>query len=178
PAWRFGAAKGNLTSAKAMAWENPPDIPGKPLPLITRHQVGKGAVIVTLMPNLLGQDERAHPALAYLMNGLTAGLLPVEVRLANGARPRGEIMHQINKAKEGYLVTLVSCRGIDKTQTGLARVDRTAYVDVVLRTRAAVKSAREYTQPRDLPLTSDKDHKVVRLRIHPGDVQVVSLVTK
>ena len=87
-------------------------------------------------------------------------------------------MYQLNKTKEGYLVTLVSCRGIDKTQTGLARVDRTAYVDVVLRTPLAVNSAREYTQPRDLAVTSDKDCREVRLRVHPGDVQVVSLLTK
>src|SRR5262249_45566659 len=42
-------------------------------PLITRQKVGEGAVIVTLCPRMLGQDERAHPALPYLMNGLTAG---------------------------------------------------------------------------------------------------------
>src|SRR5207249_10218695 len=79
------------------------------LPLIIRHDVGAGAVIVTTVPHLLGQDERAHPALPYLLNGLTAGLLPVEVRLASGARPRGEVMYQLNKTNEGYVVTLVSC---------------------------------------------------------------------
>ena len=51
------------------------------VPLITRHKVGEGAVILTLCPRMLGLDERAHPALPYLMNGLTRDLLPVEVRL-------------------------------------------------------------------------------------------------
>src|SRR5207247_5994775 len=104
--------------------------------------------------------------------------LPVEVRLANGERPRGEIMYQINKTKDGYLVTLVNCRGIDKTQTGLARVDRRAYVDVLLRMSPDARSAREYTQPRDLPIRSGKDRREVQLRVHPGDVQAVGVVLK
>jgi len=43
--------------------------------------------VTVLVPRGLGLDERAHPVLPYLMNGLTAGLLPVEVRLPNGDRP-------------------------------------------------------------------------------------------
>jgi hypothetical protein len=54
----------------------------KYFPLITRHKVGAGAVIVTLMPNSMGLDERLHPAIPYLLNGLTQKLLPIEVRLA------------------------------------------------------------------------------------------------
>ena len=40
-------------------------------PLITRHKVGAGSVVLTLVPHMLGLDERAHPALPWLMNGLT-----------------------------------------------------------------------------------------------------------
>jgi hypothetical protein len=148
------------------------------VPLILRHEVGAGAVIVTLVPHMLGHDERAHPALPFLLNGLTADLMPLEVRLANGERPRGEIMYQVNKTKDGYLVALVNCQGIDKTQTGLARVDRRAFVDVVLRTPWAVKSAREYTQPRDLTAEAADKGSVIRVRVHPGDVQVVHLAAK
>ena len=39
-------------------------------------------VIVTLVPRLLGQDDRAHPMTGWLMNGLTDRLVPVEVRRA------------------------------------------------------------------------------------------------
>ena len=35
------------------------------------------------------------------MNGLTHDLLPVEVRLADGKRPSGEIMYQVNRTKDG-----------------------------------------------------------------------------
>jgi len=147
-------------------------------PLLTRHQVGQGAVIVTLVPRLLGQDERAHPALPFLMNGITAGLLPVEVRLADGKRPAGEIMFQINKTKEGYLVMLMNQRGIDKTQTGIARVDRRAFVDVTLTCKFPLHSAKEYTDPRDLEIVATKTAATVTLRVHPGDVQVVALTAK
>ncbi len=168
----FEVAEVELTGAKPLAWA----IQGeKKVPLITRHQVGPGAVIVTLVPRLIGQDERAHPSLPYLMNGLTEGLLPVEVRLANGARPQGEIMYQVNKTTDGLLVALFNQRGIDKTQTGIARVDRRQFVDVVIRSRWPVKSAREYTEPRDLSLGRAGDAAEIRIRVHAGDVQVVGL---
>jgi hypothetical protein len=172
PATPFEVSLAELAGARALAWAGPK------VPLLTRHAVGEGALILSLVPNLLGQDERAHPALPFLLNGLTAGLLPIEVRLAKGERPAGEIMYQLNKTKDGFLVMLMNNRGVDKTQSGVARVDRRAFVDVELRATVPVKSAREYTQPRDLEIAKDKDAAVVKLRVHPGDVQVVHLTTR
>src|SRR5205814_1359629 len=83
----------------------------KQLPLVVRNKVGDGAVITILVPRGLGIDERAHPVLPYLMNSLTAGLLPVEVRLPSGARPSGEVMYQVNRTKDGFLVALFNNRG-------------------------------------------------------------------
>ena len=59
-----------------------------------------------------------------------------------------------------------------------ARVDRRAFVDLVVRTALPVKSAKEYTGPRDLTPSKGKDGTEVRVRVHPGDVQVVYLVTR
>jgi len=156
-----------LAGAKVLAWADPQ------VPLITRRSVGAGALIVTLMPHLVGLDERAHPSLPWLMNGLTEGLLPIDVRMADGKRPMGEVQYSVNKTKDGYLVALFNHRGIDKTQTGIARVNRRAYADIVVRTALPVKSAREYTGPRDLELQRTKDTTEVRLRVPVGDVQVV-----
>ena len=39
--------------------------------------VGAGAVILTLVPHNVGLDERAHPVLPWLMNGLTESLVPL-----------------------------------------------------------------------------------------------------
>ncbi len=169
PATPFDVAEVQLEGATVLAWASPRR------PLVTRHAIGAGAVLVALAPRLLGQDERAHPVLPFLLNGLTTGLLPVEVRRSDGSPLRGEVMYQVNKTKDGYLVMLVNNRGVDKTQNGVARVDRRAWVDVVVRTRLAVMAAREYTEPRDLTVAAGMDGAEVRLRVHPGDVQVVYL---
>ncbi|MBI4026474.1 MAG: hypothetical protein HY360_15925 [Verrucomicrobia bacterium] len=181
PAGSYELEQVELAGAKALASAS------QDLPLITRHQVGEGAVILTLAPRMLGRDERAHPSLPYLMNGLCAQLLPVEVRLADGKRLEGEIMYQLNRIKDGWLVTLINNRGIDKTQNGVARVDRRAFTDVILRAKLPVASAREYTQPastgnttgkpRDLTIEKKGDACEILLRIHPGDVQVVAVLT-
>lgn len=143
------------------------------VPLITRCERGKGAVILTAIPGMMGLDEVAHPALAYLMNGLTQKLLPVEV-LVNGKRPQGEVAYAVNRTKDGWLVMLTNNRGVDKTQSGIARVDRTAFADVTLRTDLNLRAVREYTQPRDLAV---KDGQVT-VRVQPGDVQVVGFIVR
>ena len=86
-------------------------------------------------------------------------------------------MHQLNRTKDGWLLTLVNNRGLDKTQHGIARVNRRQYIDVVLRTKLPIRSAKEYTQPRDLTITKTESGQETRLRVHPGDVQVVGLRT-
>ena len=85
-------------------------------------------------------------------------------------------MYQINKAKTGWVVMLVNNWGVDKTQSGIARVDRSKYVDVVLHTTLPMTSAKEYTQPRDLELENGADGTSVRLRVFPGGIQVVGLM--
>ena len=168
----FEIETAEISTARALATA------GDGKPLITRNAVGAGAVILTLCPHMIGQDERAHPALPFLMNGLTDHLLPITVRTADGASTAGKVMQQINKTKDGWLVMLVNNNGVDKTQNGVARVDRRAFVDVVIHTGLPVKSAKEYTDPRDLAVIEGKEGKEINLRVHPGDVQVVYLVTK
>jgi hypothetical protein len=172
PAVRFDVAGAELHGARVLAWATPKR------PILTRHAVGKGAVLVTLVPRMLGQDERAHPALPYLMNGVMAKLLPVEVRRPDGSPVRGEILYQVNKTRDGYLVLLVNNRGVDKTQNGVARVDRRQFVDVVVRTELPVHTAREQTGPRDLAVTKAGGAAAVKVRVHPGDLQVVALTVR
>lgn len=72
----FEVASVDLKSAKSIAWAvNDEGDAGASAPnrlLITRNQVGAGAVIVTLIPHLIGQDERVHRSIPYLMDGLTS----------------------------------------------------------------------------------------------------------
>jgi hypothetical protein len=170
PAVPFAVQSVERKGAEVLAWA------GEKTPLITRHAVGKGAVIVTLAPRMLGQDERAHPALPWLMNGLTDRLLPVEVVRFDGSPLRGELMYQVNRTSDGYVVLLVNNRGVDKTPNGVARVDRRKFVDAVIRTRLNVKSAREQTGDEEVKAVQGKEGTEVRIRVHPGDVQVVKLV--
>ena len=164
----FEVAQVELQGAKPLAFA------GKS-PLMTRHAVGQGAVIVILVPHGLGIDERAHPCLPVLMNALTEDLLPFDVRLADGRHPTGEVMYQVNRTKDGWLLSFFNQRGIDKTQNGIARVDRRQFVDVSVRTKLVIASAREMTEPRDLALGKDG---TLALRIPAGDLQVVHLRTK
>jgi hypothetical protein len=140
-------------------------------PIAVQHATGEGKVISVLVPRGLGLDERAHPVLPFLMNGLTSHVLPVEVRTADGLPLSGEIMYQVNRTKTGWVVMLMNNRGVDKTQHGIARVDRRQSVEVLITSKLPVKSAKEWTDPRDLKW----ENGGVKVRVHPGDVQVVGL---
>jgi hypothetical protein len=159
----FDCETAQLSTAKALATT------GDGSPIFIRNAVGDGAVIISLVPGMIGSDERAHPALPWLVNGLTDGLLPLNVRLANGDRPNGEILYQVNKTADGFLVLLMNNRGVDKTQSGVARVDRQQFVDVLIEPKKPAMSAMEWTAPRTLELRGN----TVRVRVHPGDGQVV-----
>jgi len=148
------------------------------IPIITRNKIGQGALILTLVPHMLCMDERAHPALPFLMNGLTKDLLPVEVVLPGGKRPAGEIMYQINRTKNGWLVGIFNNRGIDKTQNGIARVDRRMSAEIIVRTKLEVSSAREYTVPSDLKVKKDGPYNLVRIEVPAGDVRVMDLIVR
>jgi hypothetical protein len=98
--------------------------------------------------------------------------------LPDGKRPGGEILYQVNQTKDGFVVLLINNRGVDKTQNGVARVDRRQMVDVVVRTSRQVVSAKEYTGPRDLTPAKGDGATEIRVTVHPGDVQVIGLVVK
>ncbi len=168
PTTPYRVERGLVTTAEVLAWAAPK------VPLVTRNNVGDGAVITVLVPHGLGLDERAHPVLPYLMNGLTQKLLPVDVRLPNGAPLNGELMYQVNKTKGGYLVMLMNNRGVDKTQNGVARVDRRQSVGVVVKTRTAAKNVREVSALTNLAVETG-GHTEIRVTVHPGDVQVIEI---
>ena len=91
-------------------------------------------------------------------------------------------MYQLNKgaAAGTWVVTLMNNHGVDKTQSGISRVDRSKFVDVVLHTDLPVKSAIEYTQSRTLTLSKTTKGtpavvtSTVSLRVSVGDVNVVA----
>jgi hypothetical protein len=113
--------------------------------------------------------------LPFLMNGLTHNLLPVSVTTADGKPLSGELQFQVNRTKDGYVVLLMNNRGVDKTQNGVARVDRRQVVDVIVRAKQPLRGAKEWTANAELPVRAETE---VSVRVHPGDVQVIGLVVK
>jgi hypothetical protein len=161
--------RGELRGAEVLAWAAPQ------VPLITRHRHGKGAVLLTLVPGVVGLDERAHPSLPWLMKGVTENLLPMTVRRGDGTALQGEVLYQINRTRDGYLILLLNTRGIDKTQSGIARVDRRAVAEVTLVFEKPLKTAREWTSGKDVPLQSNGAGSALHLRIPVGDLQLVQV---
>lgn len=169
PTTPYRVERGVLQGAEVLAWA------AKDVPLLVRNKVGEGAVITILVPGGIGDDERAHPVLPYLMNGLTRDLLPVSVTTADGKPLSGELQFQVNRTKDGYVVLLMNNRGVDKTQNGVARVDRRQFVDAIVRAKQPLRGAKEWTANADLAVRGES---AVSVRVHPGDVQVIGLVAK
>ena len=140
---------------------------------VLRHRVGKGTVYVTLVPRMMGLDERAHPALAELMADLVHDKLPVAVRSTKG-RP---VMHQSSRNAKGLVVTLLNPHGVDKTQSGIARVDRRAFADARLSAAGISQAFRCEGQAR-IPLKVRQEEggqASVELRLGPGSLAIVQL---
>lgn len=159
----------DLKGAVPLAWA------ADGVPLVTRLAVGEGAVLVILVPRGIGQDERAHPVLPWVMNGLTQRLLPIDVVLPDGRPLAGQVMYQMNRTQDGYLVLLINNLGVDKTPNGVARVDRRQAVEVELRTELALAACMEYTLPQELAADTAGPRHCVRLSIPAGDLRVVHL---
>lgn len=159
----------DLAGAVPLAWA------ADGVPLVTRHTVSEGAVLVILVPRCIGQDERAHPVLPWVLNGLTQKLLPIDVVLTDGRPLAGQVMYQVNRTHDGYLVLLINNLGVDKTPNGVARVDRRQAVDVELRTDLALTSCMEYTLPQELAADTLGSRRRVRLSIPAGDLRVIHL---
>ena len=147
-------------------------------PLMLKNQYGEGSVITILVPHLTGMDQRAHPCLPYLMNLLTADIVPFQLFTQTKNKLSGEIMYQFNKTGNGWIVALFNNQGIDKTQNGIARVDRTKTVNLEIHTKLNVKEAKEYVYGINIkPLKTDNGSSF-RITVEPGDVQVIYFVTE
>jgi hypothetical protein len=141
-------------------------------PLVTVNTVGKGRVIFSAVPDMLGLDERLTPFAAHLLAHLFSEATPVEVR--------GDVEYLVNRTERGWVVTLINNQGVYKPQQGMAQVDRSAVVNVSvgLRRGRSVASAREWTEDNDLSLAQEDGGKSVRLSIAPGGIRVVELIER
>jgi len=129
-------------------------------PLVTTNRVGKGTVVLSMLPDLLGEDERMTPFAAHMLAHVFADATPVKVT--------GDVEYLINRGANGWIVTLLNNNGVFKTQQGMAQVDRSAYVDVTISLRnAKIQSATDWITDRAVNPES--------IRIAPGGVAVVEI---
>jgi hypothetical protein len=146
-------------------------------PILTRRTLGKGAIIVSLIPGNMASDERAHPLLPWLMDNLTQDLIPIQVLTPQGHRLTGQAGYSFNKTPNGFIITLYNPHGIDKTTSGIARLDRSQSTTLLLRSSSPIKSATEYTLPQSLPIPTSNP-KELTITIPPGDLRVISITTQ
>ncbi|HEX6045216.1 MAG TPA: hypothetical protein VFZ22_12060 [Pyrinomonadaceae bacterium] len=131
-------------------------------PLVTINRLGKGTVIFSALPDLLGQDERMTPFAAHMLAHVFADATPVRIT--------GDVEYLINRSANGWIVTLLNNNGVFKTQQGMAQVDRNAYVTVTIALRnEKIQSATDWT--------SDRAVNPESIRIAPGGIAVVEIRT-
>jgi hypothetical protein len=139
-------------------------------PLVTINQLGRGKVILVAVRDLLGEDERLPAFVAHLLVHLAAGATPIQVA--------GDVEYMVNRNSTGWVVTLFNDNGVFKPQQGLAQVDRSASVEVTLSLRdSPIISASEWTADQPLSVRKQSTGDVVNLKISPGSIAVVQLVT-
>lgn len=131
-------------------------------PLVVVNKVGKGAVVLSLLPDLLGIDERVTPFAAHMLAHVFADATPVKVT--------GDVEYLINRTANGWVVTLLNNNGVFKPQQGLAQVDRSAYVSVTIALRKGqIQSATDWITDRQLNPGN------LTVQIAPGGVAIVEI---
>ncbi|MDQ2920017.1 MAG: hypothetical protein M3R52_00155 [Acidobacteriota bacterium] len=140
-------------------------------PLVTVNRVGKGAVVFSALPDLLGEDERITPFAAHMLAHVFADATPIKVR--------GEVEYLINRSGTGWIVTLFNNNGVFKPQQGLAQVDRSAYVSTTISLRSSqTQNAIEWMSEKPLAVKNQDGENSVTLSIAPGGVSIVELSSR
>lgn len=141
------------------------------VPLVTVNKVGKGSVIFSALPDLLGHDERITPFAAHMLAHVFADATPVQVR--------GDIEYLINRNDKGWVVTLFNNNGVYKPAQGLAQVDRSAYVTATITLPSQqLQTAFEWIGDKPVEVKNQNGEGVVTVSISPGAVSIVELRTR
>jgi hypothetical protein len=132
--------------------------------LVTTNRVGKGTVVFSALPDLLGEDERITPFAAHTLAHVFSEASPVNVS--------GEVEYLINRTTRGWVVTLINNNGVFKPPQGMAQVDRNAIVPVTVALRGQkIQSAVDWVTDKPVTVTND----LVNLELSPGSIAIVEL---
>ncbi|MDQ5845608.1 MAG: hypothetical protein M3539_09990 [Acidobacteriota bacterium] len=137
-------------------------------PLVTVHKLGKGSVVFSALPDLLGEDERVTPFAAHMLAHVFAEATPLRVR--------GDVEYLINRNEKGWVVTLFNNNGVFKPQQGMAQVDRSAYVAATISLPSQqIQSATDWITDKSVEVKTQNGEGVVTVSIAPGGVSIVEL---
>jgi hypothetical protein len=140
-------------------------------PLVTTNRVGKGSIIFSTLPDLLGEDERITPFAAHLLAHIFDDATPITIR--------GDVEYLLNRTEGGWIVTLFNNKGVNKPAQGMAQVDRTAYVSVTISLQdEQIQNAVEWISEKSVAVKNLAGKSGVSVSIAPGGVAVVELKTR
>jgi hypothetical protein len=140
-------------------------------PLVTVNTVGRGKLVLVVLPDLLGEDERMPPFVAHLLAHLAGDATPVKVD--------GDVEYLVNRNSRGWVVTVFNDNGVFKPQQGLAQVDRNATVTATISLLGqTIANATEWTASRSLAVNKrNGTPDTVSLTLAAGGIAVVELQT-
>jgi hypothetical protein len=140
-------------------------------PLVTINKVGKGGVVFSALPDLLGEDERITPFAAHMLAHVFADAAPVKVI--------GDVEYLINRNTNGWVVTLINNNGIYKPQQGMAQVDRSAVATATISLPSEeIKTAVDWTSEKSVEVKNQNGGSVISVSIPPGGLSIVELKTQ
>jgi hypothetical protein len=132
--------------------------------LVTTNKVGKGSVVFSALPDLLGEDERVTPFAAHMLAHVFSEATPVKVT--------GDVEYLINRTNRTWVVTLINNNGVFKPPQGMAQVDRNAKVNAIVELRGQqIQSAFDWTADK----TVDVRNNMVRVELGPGGIAIVEV---
>jgi len=152
-----------LTRARALL------VSGNSLPLLTKHRLGKGHVLLTTPTFLLLKNKQeANPLIEKILLRLQAEVLPVTVE--------GDIQFLFNKLADGtWRIVLINNKGILKKTCESTESRDPTYAAAVRITAPAEAQFTELVAQERLTETSAKDKKIVALTVQPGEVRILGV---
>jgi hypothetical protein len=136
--------------------------------VVTVNKVGKGSVVFSTVPDLLGEDERITPFAAHMLAHVFADATPIRVT--------GDVEYLVNRNDNGWVITLFNNNGVIKPQQGLAQIDRGAYVTATISLDGKqIQKAIDWIGDKNVEVKSQNGETSVTITIAPGGVAIVEL---
>jgi|GEM_PF-1508583 len=142
-------------------------VTGDAAPLVTRHEFGRGAVIVTLPIWMLDCDNRALPFLGHLLRHLRSGLLPVYVT--------GGVGYTVARSESGWVVGLFNNDGVVKRPGAPPETDPKATRTARIVFQGRVASADEWVIGEPIEQQQIGTTWIGELAVTPGGVRIVEI---